>query len=261
MSAACLLGWELDVSEILKIQVSASVWGKWGASASQKKWIAISVRGGIGRARKSEKENCRVCWGGYWPKTTVTLRTAGCRPGGARFNRATTIRRPTLRMAACVVLIPRDWPHRFQHSRLGWPVMEEAASTWGQTKYTCSVAAHRWNLVRGDDLKVCPTECTWQFRILFQISKLTALTSLLPRFTRCHCIGGWTSKALLLWYKSAVFKSYSNAGKLSHLYIILFLCYEHIELPAKLLDYFLRSNKSNINQSVKRDVRALSFEL
>jgi hypothetical protein len=24
---------------------------------------------------------------------------------------------------------------------------------------------------------------------------------------------------------------------------------EHIELPAKLLDYFLRSNKSNINQS------------
>ena len=23
---------------------------------------------------------------------------------------------------------------------------------------------------------------------------------------------------------------------------------EHIELPAKLLDYFLRSNKSNINQ-------------
>jgi len=25
---------------------------------------------------------------------------------------------------------------------------------------------------------------------------------------------------------------------------------EHIELPAKLLDYFLRSNKSNINQCV-----------
>ena len=25
--------------------------------------------------------------------------------------------------------------------------------------------------------------------------------------------------------------------------------FEHIELPAKLLDYFLRSNKSNINQS------------
>ena len=24
---------------------------------------------------------------------------------------------------------------------------------------------------------------------------------------------------------------------------------EHIELPAKLLDYFLQSNKSNINQS------------
>jgi len=26
------------------------------------------------------------------------------------------------------------------------------------------------------------------------------------------------------------------------------LLYEHIELPAKLLDYFLRSNKSNSNQ-------------
>jgi len=25
--------------------------------------------------------------------------------------------------------------------------------------------------------------------------------------------------------------------------------FEHMELPAKLLDYFLRSNKSNINQS------------
>jgi len=27
--------------------------------------------------------------------------------------------------------------------------------------------------------------------------------------------------------------------------------FEHIELPAKLLDYFLRSNKRNINQSVR----------
>ena len=27
--------------------------------------------------------------------------------------------------------------------------------------------------------------------------------------------------------------------------------FEHIELPAKLLDYFLRSNKSNINQSIQ----------
>jgi len=25
--------------------------------------------------------------------------------------------------------------------------------------------------------------------------------------------------------------------------------FEHIELPAKILDYFLRSNKNNINQS------------
>jgi len=31
--------------------------------------------------------------------------------------------------------------------------------------------------------------------------------------------------------------------------------FEHIELPAKLLDYLIRSNKSNINQST--DQRAL----
>ena len=30
--------------------------------------------------------------------------------------------------------------------------------------------------------------------------------------------------------------------------------FEHIELPAKLLDYFLRSNKSNINPANARDV-------
>jgi len=29
---------------------------------------------------------------------------------------------------------------------------------------------------------------------------------------------------------------------------VLNYCIEHIELPAKLLDHFLRSNKSNINQ-------------
>ena len=29
--------------------------------------------------------------------------------------------------------------------------------------------------------------------------------------------------------------------------------FEHIELPAKLLDYFLRSNKSNINQNPFRE--------
>ena len=33
--------------------------------------------------------------------------------------------------------------------------------------------------------------------------------------------------------------------------------FEHIELPAKLLDYFLRSNKSNINQT--KNVFTVSF--
>jgi len=33
---------------------------------------------------------------------------------------------------------------------------------------------------------------------------------------------------------------------------ILWIFAEHIELPAKLLDYFLRSNKSNINQICKK---------
>ena len=32
-----------------------------------------------------------------------------------------------------------------------------------------------------------------------------------------------------------------------------FNLFEHIELPAKLLDYFLRINKSNINQSINQD--------
>jgi len=36
--------------------------------------------------------------------------------------------------------------------------MEEAASTWGKTNPACSVAAHRWNLVCGDDFKAHPTE-------------------------------------------------------------------------------------------------------
>ena len=31
--------------------------------------------------------------------------------------------------------------------------------------------------------------------------------------------------------------------------------FEHIELPAKQLDYFLRSNKSNINQSERDSAR------
>jgi hypothetical protein len=29
--------------------------------------------------------------------------------------------------------------------------------------------------------------------------------------------------------------------------------FEHIELPAKLLDYFFRNNKSNINQNLKSE--------
>jgi len=59
---------------------------------------------------------------------------------------------------ACSGLIPRDWPRRFQYCRLGWLAMEEAASTWGKTKWACAVAGHRWNLVRGDDFKVRPTK-------------------------------------------------------------------------------------------------------
>jgi len=34
-------------------------------------------------------------------------------------------------------------------------------------------------------------------------------------------------------------------------------CDEHIELPAKILDYFLRSNKSNINQSLSCSLQPL----
>ena len=34
---------------------------------------------------------------------------------------------------------------------------------------------------------------------------------------------------------------------------------EHTELPAKLLDYFLRSNKSNINQTVSNTLQKHSL--
>jgi hypothetical protein len=37
--------------------------------------------------------------------------------------------------------------------------------------------------------------------------------------------------------------------------------HEHIELPAKLLDYWLRSNKSNINQSQKLSLGKLAQKI
>ena len=60
---------------------------------------------------------------------------------------------------ACAELIPQDWLRRFQYCWWGWRATEEAASTWGETKWACSVAAHRWKLARGDDVKVYHTEC------------------------------------------------------------------------------------------------------
>jgi len=63
------------------------------------------------------------------------------------------------RCVACPVLIPQDWPLRFQHSRLGWPAMGETASTWGKTKLACSqVVGEQANVARGDYLKVRPSE-------------------------------------------------------------------------------------------------------
>jgi len=67
----------------------------------------------------------------------------------------------------------------------------------------------------------------------FESSKLKARTSLLPRFNEKR------RSSFELW----ALKQHSNCHpKWDGLYI------EQIELPAKLLDYFLWSNKSNINQ-------------
>jgi len=41
---------------------------------------------------------------------------------------------------------------------------------------------------------------------------------------------------------------------MSEIFTNLKIRFEHIELPAKLLDNFLRSNKSNINQSIVTNV-------
>jgi len=56
---------------------------------------------------------------------------------------------------SCAGLIPRDWPLAFGlacHGRNSKPV--------GENEMSLLSAAHRWNLVHGDDLKVCPTEWT-----------------------------------------------------------------------------------------------------
>ena len=47
------------------------------------------------------------------------------------------------------------------------------------------------------------------------------------------------------WIKQSLLQRYVCVGCQQALRILRF---EHIELPAKLLDYFLRSNRSNINQ-------------
>ena len=62
------------------------------------------------------------------------------------------------RCVACLVLIPLDRPLRSQHCRPSWPATEGAASTSGKTKISLLTGGEQANIVRGDDLKVRPTE-------------------------------------------------------------------------------------------------------
>jgi len=58
-------------------------------------------------------------------------------------------------------------------------------------------------------------------------------------------------KVLDKWAKAVFLRVVGKSGFV----LCVFECvsFEHIELPAKLLDCFLRSNKSNINQSCARE--------
>jgi len=53
------------------------------------------------------------------------------------------------------------------------------ASMWGKTKWACWMAAQRWNLVRGDHLKVCPTE--WIIFLFLVCYAATQLATQLPQ--------------------------------------------------------------------------------
>ena len=77
-----------------------------------------------------------------------------------------------------------------------------------------------------------------------------------PRRPMCLLIVG--SDCCVMRFAYALHMRCQNLVLLSCVYIepfelvieiVFHYCTEHIDLPAKLLDYFLRSNKSNINQS------------
>jgi len=117
------------------------------------------------RLLRMNTHGCLTRWGGLWglvPDLEIRYKTA--KPEGTRVELIFSIKistgfaearqlfkamqaddgeeasQPSSPTAAsgsqscltCAGLIPRDWPRRFQHCRMGWPTTEEAASTWGE---------------------------------------------------------------------------------------------------------------------------------
>ena len=58
------------------------------------------------------------------------------------------------------------------------------------------------------------------------------------------------SKTLLKTLHTQTGKKQEKSVRKKPIFTNLKKRFEHIELPAKLLDYFLQSNKSNINKSI-----------
>mmetsp|Transcript_53640 Transcript_53640/g.86842 ORF Transcript_53640/g.86842 Transcript_53640/m.86842 type:complete len:85 (-) Transcript_53640:148-402(-) len=60
--------------------------------------------------------------------------------------------------AACVGLIPRDWPRRFEHCRWGLACHGRSSKHVGENEMSLLIDGEQANVLRGDDLKVRPTK-------------------------------------------------------------------------------------------------------
>ena len=111
-----------------ELRVAASASGIWELSPRTRSYF----RGSQARPGKSEAKR-PILWYQHWAG-----RSESC--------------------AARPVLIPRDWLRRLWLSWASLAATEVAASSWGLANRAV-YNVHRWNLVRGYDLTVYPTEC------------------------------------------------------------------------------------------------------
>jgi len=59
------------------------------------------------------------------------------------------------------------------------------------------------------------------------------------------------------WAKAVFLRVVGKSGFV--LFVFVCVIFEYVELPAKLLDWSLRNNKSNINQSCARERKQMIF--